>query len=35
MLLRRPRIDVEPAPLAGLLALLAGAVAVLALVIGS
>jgi hypothetical protein len=34
-LLRRPRIDVEPAPLAGLLALLAGAVAVLALVIGS
>ncbi|HUB04543.1 MAG TPA: hypothetical protein VMA76_05715 [Solirubrobacteraceae bacterium] len=34
-LLRRPRIDVEPAPLAGLLALLAGAVAVLALMIGS
>ena len=34
-LFRRPRIDVEPAPLAGLLALLAGAVAVLALVIGS
>jgi len=34
-LLRRPRIDVEPAPLAGLLALLAGAVAVLALLIGS
>jgi len=34
-LFRRPRIDVEPAPLAGLLALLAGAVAVLALLIGS
>lgn len=32
---REGRIDVEPAPLAGLLALLAGAVAVLALVIGS
>jgi hypothetical protein len=34
-LFRRPRIDVEPAPLAGLLAVLAGAVAVLALVLGS
>ncbi len=34
-LFRRPRIDVEPAPLAGLLALLAGTVAILALVLGS
>jgi hypothetical protein len=34
-LFRRPRIDVEPAPLAGLLAVLAGAVAILALVLGS
>jgi hypothetical protein len=34
-LFRHPRIDVEPAPLAGLLAVLAGAVAILALVLGS
>lgn len=34
-LFRRPRIDSEPAPLAGLLAVLAGAVAILALVLGS
>ena len=34
-LFRRPRIDVEPAPLAALLAVLAGAVAILALVLGS
>jgi hypothetical protein len=34
-LFRHPRIDVEPAPLAGLLAGLAGAVAILALVLGS
>ncbi len=34
-LFRRPRIDVEPAPLAGLLAVLAGAVAILALLFGS
>ena len=34
-LFRRPRIDVEPAPLAGLLAVLAGAVAILALLLGS
>ncbi len=34
-LLRRPRIDVEPAPLAALLAVLAGAVTILALVLGS
>lgn len=35
LLRRRDRIDVEPAPLAGLLALLAGAVAIVGFVIGS